>query len=369
LNGIKKPLTLLKTDTAMWGGGEGVNQEALLSPFPRFSASPFPALFFPFLAREIFPKFGLRGTNLRFLMKPLSASHRVFCCQEKHSRISVIAKFADEFNTSKPRGLSSLTGEFENLIYLRCLGFDRPPFRVARPLGRENKMGLALVAAAEPGRDLDFFLQKAILEGDLNSLAMRVHQLSSFLAHLHQRTVSLQPRSLQQAGRYVAKVLAQLEGAELLQESERCQFEDVLRDWLTRFQEIGDRQVLIHGDATPTNFIFPSEEEIVAIDLERMKLGDRLWDVGMVCGELKHAFLWRARDDQGSETFIQAFLTGYASHFPRPDSVFRHLCRLLPYYMAITELRIARNDYLDLPYRKLLIEEARSCLSWGLTLQ
>jgi hypothetical protein len=97
-------------------------------------------------------------------------------------------------------------------------------------------------------------------------------------------------------------------------------------------------------------------------------MADRLWDVGMVCGEIKHAFLWRLRDYQGSEPFIHDFISSYASHFPKPEASFRRLCLLNPYYMALTELRIARNDYLDLPYRKLLIEEARACLQNGLSL-
>jgi hypothetical protein len=36
------------------------------------------------------------------------------------------------------------------------------------------------------------------------------------------------------------------------------------------------------------------------------------------------------------------------------------------FYMAMTELRIARNDYLDLNYRKRLADEALQCLKWGL---
>jgi hypothetical protein len=336
---------------------------------PSDSRQPYPTAFVPFLASEIFPRLGLREPNRCFLIKPLSASHRVYCCQEKHSRIRVVAKFADRADPSKPSGFSSLVGEFENLICLHRLGFDRPPFRVARPLGRETNMGLTLVAASERGRDLDYYLQKAVWKGDLESLVLRIRQLASFLAHLHRRLIGFQGRSWLPAETYLAKVLAQLEVAGLLAASQRIELEDLLQDWRTRFRKIEDRQVLIHGDATPTNFLFPSEEEIVAIDLERMKLGDRLWDVGMVCGELKHAFLWRARDGQGSEPFIQAFLSGYASHFPRPDSFFRRICLLLPFYMALTELRIARNTYLDLPYRQLLIEEARACLSWGLQLK
>jgi ribonucleotide monophosphatase NagD (HAD superfamily) len=52
-----------------------------------------------------------------------------------------------------------------------------------------------------------------------------------------------------------------------------------------------DRQVWLHGDATPANFLFGHSMDVAAIDLERMKRGDRMFDVGRVAGELQHAFM------------------------------------------------------------------------------
>jgi aminoglycoside phosphotransferase (APT) family kinase protein len=52
-----------------------------------------------------------------------------------------------------------------------------------------------------------------------------------------------------------------------------------------------DRQVWQHGDATPANFLFGPGMDVAAIDLERMKRGDRMFDVGRVAGELLHAFM------------------------------------------------------------------------------
>ena len=37
-----------------------------------------------------------------------------------------------------------------------------------------------------------------------------------------------------------------------------------------------------HGDATPANFLFGDHMDVAAIDLERMKRGDRMFDVGRV---------------------------------------------------------------------------------------
>ena len=80
--------------------------------------------------------------------------------------------------------------------------------------------------------------------------------------------------------------------------------------WETRCQDFSDRQVLIHGDATPTNFLFPNGRA-VALDLERLGHGDRLWDLSWVAGELKHAWGWRTADFGGSEAAIGHFFRMY----------------------------------------------------------
>ncbi len=46
----------------------------------------------------------------------------------------------------------------------------------------------------------------------------------------------------------------------------------LMERWLShsRFRKI--RNVIIHGDATPTNFLFTGNADVAAIDLERMKV-------------------------------------------------------------------------------------------------
>jgi hypothetical protein len=59
-------------------------------------------------------------------------------------------------------------------------------------------------------------------------------------------------------------------------------------------------------------------------------------------------------------------LKSYASFFLEPEKMFHRICRVIPLVMAVTELRIARNTYLDRPYRRYLISEANECLLGGL---
>jgi aminoglycoside phosphotransferase (APT) family kinase protein len=123
-----------------------------------------------------------------------------------------------------------------------------------------------------------------------------------------------------------------------------------------------DRQVWLHGDATPANFLFGHGQDVAAIDLERMKRGDRMFDVGRVAGELQHAFMAATGDWRGGERFIGHFLWEYACHFPDRRRAFTSITGRLPYYMALNLLRIARNDYIGWDYSQRLVGQAKKLL-------
>jgi aminoglycoside phosphotransferase (APT) family kinase protein len=134
--------------------------------------------------------------------------------------------------------------------------------------------------------------------------------------------------------------------------------------WGSLLEHFPDRQVLIHGDATPTNFLFP-DGGAVALDLERLRAGDRLWDLSWVAGELKHAWGWRAGDFLGAEGPIRHFFQAYLEALGADSALTRRLLGLNPFYMALAELRIARNAYLSWDYRRALLDEALRCLTSG----
>ena len=123
-----------------------------------------------------------------------------------------------------------------------------------------------------------------------------------------------------------------------------------------------DHQVWLHGDATPANFLFGDGMDVGAIDLERMKRGDRMFDVGRVAGELQHAFMLGTGDAGRAEPFIGHFLWEYASHFPDRDAGFASITSRLPYYMALNLLRVARNDYISREHAGRLVAHAKELL-------
>ena len=127
-----------------------------------------------------------------------------------------------------------------------------------------------------------------------------------------------------------------------------------------------DQQVWLHGDATPANFLFGHGLDAAAIDLERMKRGDRMFDVGRVAGELQHAFMLATGDRFRAEPFIGHFLWEYSCHFPdRRRTPSASITARAPYYMGLNLLRIARNDYIDGDYGGRLVAQAKELLRAG----
>jgi aminoglycoside phosphotransferase (APT) family kinase protein len=189
-------------------------------------------------------------------------------------------------------------------------------------------------------------------------------RLAELLAFFHNRARPPEPVSPEPVIAYFMKLRGQLQVQGLLSPEEMALLAEEGRAWEARLGAYPDRQVLLHGDATPTNFLFPGGRA-VAIDLERLRPGDRLFDLSWVAGEIRHAWGWRGRSFEDSEPAIQYFFRSYLAALPADDVLTRRIFALNPYYMALAELRIARNAYLPWDYRRALVAEARRCLEYG----
>jgi hypothetical protein len=89
---------------------------------------------------------------------------------------------------------------------------------------------------------------------------------------------------------------------------------------------------------------------------------DRAFDLGRIAGELQHYFLEAGGNKHAAEPFIGHFLWEYACHFPDRDRAFRSITGRLPFQMALTLLRIARNSWVSAPQRGRLVDEAKIIL-------
>lgn len=320
------------------------------------------------LALRIYPE--LRAPV--FHVERLSRHRLVYRYREARTDRAVVGKFFDTRDPDDTK-VARIKSEYRNLIRLRYLGLNAQPHAVVKPLCREDRIGLALAEEYVEGKDLDHYLRRAAWKGATDALDRVLAHLADFLHRLHSRSApgnGARPRMtvrLDDAGGYFATLIAKLARQGLLNPDAVVAYLRLRDRWLARARMRAET-VTVHGDPTPTNFLFPTGDDVVAIDLERMKTADRAYDLGMVCGELKHAWLWRTSRRDLSEPFIGRFLRRYAGHDPAPDDAFRLITGRLPFYMALTELRIARNTWLDWDYRQRLVREAGACLTWGLRL-
>ena len=291
----------------------------------------------------------------------------VYKYTEEKTGKALIGKF---FNTGSNSAYEQMPriDEYDNLRAMRSYGFDTPPHFVVRPISHEREIGLALIEEFVDGRDLDYYIKGAVYEGETKYLEAKLSELASFFFTLHKTTVCSDYVDLRPQNEYFQKILDILCRDNIVPPSDRHTYLDLRDIWLDDKVMKTSRKGIVHGDPTPTNFIFTHDGDLVAIDLERMKEADAVFDLGMVCAEIKHAFFWRTGNRYQSEPYITHFFSRYAFHFSDPAATFREITQRNPFYMALSEMRIARNRYLDIDYRKKLAYEALQCLEHGLFL-
>ena len=193
-------------------------------------------------------------------------------------------------------------------------------------------------------------------------LFWRLKALAYFLATQHDRTANGARVDFEADCRYFNTVAGRLRKAHRITQCDIGELSALRDRWRDRPQMWQDQQVWLHGDATPANFLFGDGLDVAAIDLERMRRGDRMFDVGRVAGELQHAFMRDTDDRHRAEPFIGHFLREYSRHFPDRQRTFESVKARAPYYMALNLLRIARNDYIDRDYGGRLVTQAKELL-------
>ncbi len=120
-----------------------------------------------------------------------------------------------------------------------------------------------------------------------------------------------------------------------------------------------DRQVWLHGDATPANFLFGHGMDVAAIDLERMKRGDRMFDVGRVAGNSSTRSCVTPATGTARSRSSGTSSGSTAAISPAASRRSIRSAGRAPYYMALNLLRIARNDYIGQDYGRRLVTQAK----------
>jgi aminoglycoside phosphotransferase (APT) family kinase protein len=315
------------------------------------------------LALSVLPRAGIKLKRPDFEIKFLNRRQAVYLYEEKKSQSRFVCKFfGSRRHLTEKECRKLLSHEFRSLIGLRAKGFCGYPLRVVRPLSRSEKMNCLLVEDFVNGHDLDYYIEKAAFEGHKDRLLRKLTMLADFLAKLHTATALSGRINFKNTAREFRDTVRSLRQGGLLNTETTG---DLLRScaaWERTTSMWADHSVLVHGDVTPTNFIFHPETGLTAIDLERMRTADRAYDLGFLAAELKNHFAWRILRSEASEPFINHFFQAYCANFSDPRATFKAVTYRNRFYMALGELRIARNPWLPGRHRSWLCAEALRCL-------
>ncbi len=316
-----------------------------------------------YLCNDILPQMGVHGLSPDFRVYMFPASNHVYLYEDQASRTRIIGKFFNGVADRSPEtALHHMDREFNNLSYLRSIGLDGYPHYVARPLGRNAGLDCMLVEEFCYGTPLNDFILGAIRDGAREKLFEKLTALAYFLATLHNRTATGERVDVNRDCSYFDRIMDQLKNWGHIGWSEAEEFHRMKERWREKGFMWEDNQVLVHGDVTPTNILFGDGPWVIAIDLERMKPADRVFDVGRIAAEIEHFFMQYTGEKWRAEPFIGHFLWEYSCHFPDRDSAFRSITRRVPFHMGMTLLRIARNSWITGAYRRRLLDEARETL-------
>jgi aminoglycoside phosphotransferase len=316
-----------------------------------------------YLKEDIFPQIApppYQGVEI----SQLSSQKPVYIFKENSKKIKVVGKCFKHDSVTPEKAWQKAEREYRNLEHLQKLfGTNHDGCRIVRPLGKKKELSAMLVVEKAPGQLLDYYITNAIQTQQTATLFEKLSNLARLFVKLHRSSETNRPVSPDMPRLYLGQLLNTL-AMGYLSPSDKNSIERYAGEWYRKPEVFDDREVTVHGDATPTNFLF-HHREVTCIDLERMKQADRCWDLGFMAAELKHHFMWRTGDGWKAEPFIGHFLWEYAVNYGN-GQLFYSVTRKLPLYMALGLLRIARNPWVSEAHRRNLLGEAMQCLRYKL---
>ena len=293
----------------------------------------------------------------------LNGSNDVYQYEDRDTGTKLIGKFfLSSRQQDAEKAAAHLTNEFDNLCLMREHGLAGYPHHVVKPLGRNYAMNALLVTEDCEGELLSEVILEAIRSGQNDRLYQKLTALAYFLSVFHNRTATGEAVTFNEDCDYMDTLIDRLIKVRAIDGNKAVEFYALRDRWRDQPRMWEDQKVMVHGDATPENFVFGDGLAVMAFDLERSKLGDRVFDTGRIAGELQHFFLRATGNANAADPFINHFIWEYACHFPDRESAFQSINGRTPFYRGITLLRIARNSWVGAEHRNRLIHEAVECL-------
>ncbi|KUG19632.1 hypothetical protein ASZ90_010643 [hydrocarbon metagenome] len=275
------------------------------------------------------------------------ASHAVCRYEFLGEGHSVVGKFFGEptgrttaYNTEK-----AMQNEYRMLQRIAGL------IDVPRPIAMRRDFHAALVTDYVPGVPL------LALLGSEDGLYDPLASVARLQKRLH--ALTRQSCNLEREFAYFHSVL----GQNRLDARRHDRFCELLSKWRDHPLLADMGGCLIHGDATPANYLFVGDRAY-GVDFEHAwECGHPVHDPGIFCAEMKHLFAYRKGSARQAEPYIGHFLW----HYSGGGEEFYRVTETFPFFLALGYLRIARLP-IHPSHRECLIREAEACLTSGLTL-
>ena len=240
-----------------------------------------------FLCRIVREQLGVYERNPAFRAFRLRGSNEVYAYEEKHSRARVICKFyGPRFGWDRDRAARAAYREFDAMQGLRSYNLVGSPHHVVRPLGVDVELNSVLAIEFYTGEQFSHAISDCIRRHNDGHLYWRLKSLAYFLATQHNRTANGTTVDFDVDCHYFSGLVYKLKHRNRIGAWDADELLWLQGLWRERTSMWGDRQVWLHGDATPANFLFGHGLDVAAIDLERARWGDRMFDIGRVAGEI-----------------------------------------------------------------------------------
>ena len=285
-------------------------------------------------------------------------SQAVYIYREHQTGWTIVVKF----HTAKTEtdAEKQADREYRYNLKAREVGIVENDMRAVRPLGTWRG---AIFLEYVDGLTLEDKI--AIRRSQPGELSRIMEKVGKFLASFHEGSPQYEIRQdFGQAADYAYKLVDNLARHGVIKNNPNVQnaFGRIIEEW-TKDKRMWDFQsALNHGDATTSDFIFPPEGGVVAIDWERSDTADPASDLGRLMAEVIHSVSQYGGNITEGQSFAQQLAETYTDFLTPKWKPHAFLHRAL-FYQATSTLRIARNGWLSHQDRLVLVLQALALYS------
>lgn len=292
--------------------------------------------------------------------KKLGGSHDVYLVDDEKSHRKVILKSYFEKGVRTSKLIGHLDKEYHRLKQAAHIHIPGRWAQVARPIYKSDR-GEFFLEEYVSGTQLSDYMKHTFSGGEEKPLYEKLSILAGFLATLHKKTRRDDHVRTSHVKEELERHASQARMAGAMNAGE-LKYMRHLIDKACAYGFIKDaRRSLVHGDATPANFLY-DKRRMYVIDMERSGYRDPVYDLGMMSGELFHYAMLYGHDPYKADPFIGHLYWIYAGNFKDQFGTFMELTGRNPLYMANSLLRITRISYIDETYKRRLAYHAMECL-------